>query len=45
VRAIRPPSVAPGTSRLRVTVRYPVSDQDLRRFAVEAARLLNLRAA
>ncbi len=30
VRAIRPPSVAPGTARLRVTVRYPVSDDDLR---------------
>jgi 8-amino-7-oxononanoate synthase len=45
VRAIRPPSVAPGTARLRVTVRYPVSDADFRRFAVEVARLLNLRAA
>ena len=33
VRAIRPPSVAPGTARLRVTVRYPVSDADLARFA------------
>lgn len=40
VRAIRPPSVAPGTARLRVTVRYPVSDADLRRFATEVARLL-----
>ena len=45
VRAIRPPSVAPGTARLRVTVRYPVSDADFRRFAIEVARLLNLRAA
>jgi 8-amino-7-oxononanoate synthase len=45
VRAIRPPSVAPGTARLRVTVRYPVSDADLRRFAAEVARLLNVRAA
>ncbi|MCC7417164.1 MAG: 8-amino-7-oxononanoate synthase [Acidobacteria bacterium] len=39
-RAIRPPSVAPGTARLRVTVRYPVSDDDLRRFASATARLM-----
>lgn len=39
-RAIRPPTVAPGTSRLRVTVRYPVSDDDLSRFAAEVSRLL-----
>jgi 8-amino-7-oxononanoate synthase len=45
VRAIRPPSVAPGTARLRITVRYPIGDQDLRRFAVEVARLLKSRAA
>jgi len=45
VRAIRPPSVAPGTARLRVTVRYPVSDADLQRFAVEIGRLMNSRAA
>lgn len=45
VRAIRPPSVAPGTARLRVTVRYPIEDQDLRRFAGEVARLLKSRAA
>ena len=39
VRAIRPPSVAPGTARLRVTVRYPVPDAELARFASEVARL------
>lgn len=42
VRAIRPPSVAPGTARLRVTVRYPIADEDLRRFASEVARLHEL---
>ena len=36
VRAIRPPSVAPGTARLRVTVRYPVSRR--RPAAVRVAR-------
>lgn len=40
VRAIRPPSVPPGTARLRATVRYPVSDADLLRFASEVARLM-----
>ena len=39
VRAIRPPSVAPGTARLRITVRYPVSDADLLRFASEVTTL------
>jgi 8-amino-7-oxononanoate synthase len=39
VRAIRPPSVPPGTARLRVTVRYPVSDADLLRLAAEVAQL------
>lgn len=45
VRAIRPPSVPPGTARLRVSVRYPVSDADLLRFASEVAHVLNARAA
>jgi 8-amino-7-oxononanoate synthase len=45
VRAIRPPSVAPGTARVRVTVRYPLNDGDLLRFADEVARLLESRAA
>ena len=41
-RAIRPPSVPAGTARLRVTVRYPVSDADLLRFASEVSRLLHV---
>ena len=40
VRAIRPPSVAPGSARLRVTIRYPIKDEDLLRFVREVARLL-----
>jgi 8-amino-7-oxononanoate synthase len=37
-RAIRPPSVPAGTARLRVTVRHPVSDTDLLRFACAVGR-------
>jgi 8-amino-7-oxononanoate synthase len=40
VRAIRPPSVPAGTARLRVTVRCPIGDTDLLRFASEVARVL-----
>jgi 8-amino-7-oxononanoate synthase len=44
-RAIRPPSVLPGTARLRITVRHPVTDAELSRFAAELGRLLRARAA
>jgi 7-keto-8-aminopelargonate synthetase-like enzyme len=37
-RAVRPPTVPPGTARLRVTARYPIADDDLRRFAAEVGR-------
>lgn len=44
-RAVRPPTVPQGTARLRVTVRSPVEDQDLLRFADVAGRLLQAPAA
>ena len=45
VRAVRPPTVPAGTARLRVTVRWPTPDEELRRFAREVGRLLGQRAA
>jgi 8-amino-7-oxononanoate synthase len=44
-RAIRPPAVPEGSARLRVTARYPIADDDLRRFAAEAGRLLGSASA
>jgi 8-amino-7-oxononanoate synthase len=44
-RAVRPPTVPEGTSRIRVTVRFPVSDTDLFRFASEVCRILRAQAA
>jgi 8-amino-7-oxononanoate synthase len=38
VRAVRPPTVPHGTARLRVTVRYPVADADLLRFAAQLGK-------
>jgi 8-amino-7-oxononanoate synthase len=44
-RAVRPPTVPPGTSRIRAAVRTPQKDADLRRFASAVARLLRAQAA
>jgi 8-amino-7-oxononanoate synthase len=38
-RAVRPPTVPRGTSRLRFTVRYPVADEDVARLAAAVVRL------
>jgi 8-amino-7-oxononanoate synthase len=44
-RAVRPPTVPPGTCRIRVSVRLPVPDHELERFASEASRILGAEAA
>jgi 8-amino-7-oxononanoate synthase len=44
VRGIRPPSVAPGTARLRISVNIGVEERDLDRLAAELAALPELRS-
>ena len=44
-RSVGPPAVPQGSAGLRVTVRSPVADQDLLRFAEVASRLLQAPAA
>ncbi len=44
VRAVRPPTVPAGSARLRVCVRVPVADDDLRRLAAALGGLWSTRA-